>query len=61
MLVQAMILIDFLLGLTPKAKEKWKNLTTPNRAVQYAFTLGPEDVSFVLWSLGSPVVYGLLI
>ncbi|RPA96480.1 hypothetical protein L873DRAFT_1811344 [Choiromyces venosus 120613-1] len=42
-LVQALILIDFLLSLTPQTKEKWKDLKTPNRSVQYAFTLGPED------------------
>ncbi|CUS10902.1 unnamed protein product [Tuber aestivum] len=42
-LVQALILIDFLLSLTPQAKEKWKDLKTPNRSVQYAFTLGLED------------------
>ncbi|CAZ80092.1 unnamed protein product [Tuber melanosporum] len=42
-LVQALILIDFLLSLTPQAKGKWKDLKTPNRSVQYAFTLGLED------------------
>ena len=44
--MQALILIDFLLSLAPQAKEKWKDLKTPNRSVQYTFTLGPEDVSF---------------
>lgn len=39
-----MILLDFLLGLTPSAKEKWTSLKTPNRSVQYAFTLSPVDV-----------------
>jgi THO complex subunit 1 len=39
-----MILLDFLLSLTPAAKEKWKDLKMPNRAVQYTFTLNAEDV-----------------
>ncbi|KAI5778894.1 THO complex, subunit THOC1 [Geopyxis carbonaria] len=47
-LVQAMILLDFLLGLTPAAKEKWKDLQTPNKSVQYAFTLEPEDEEWVM-------------
>lgn len=44
--MQAMILIDFLLSLTSGAKDKWKDIKTPNRSVQYAhFTLSPEDVN----------------
>jgi THO complex subunit 1 len=43
-----MILLDFLLGLTPAAKEKWGSLQAPNRSVQYTFTLGAEDVTFSL-------------
>ncbi|KAI5815600.1 THO complex, subunit THOC1 [Pyronema omphalodes] len=46
-LVQAMILLDFLLSLTPAAKEKWSDPKNTNRAVQYAFTLGPEDEAWV--------------
>ncbi|KAI9786179.1 MAG: hypothetical protein M1839_007589 [Geoglossum umbratile] len=44
-LVQALILIDFLLSLTPKAKEKLSDLVSQNRAVLYSHTLSPEDVS----------------
>lgn len=39
-----MILLDFLLSLTPTAKEKWKDIKLPNRSVQYGFTLSAEDV-----------------
>lgn len=39
-----MILLEFLLSLTPSAKEKWKTLVAPNRSVQFAFTLNAEDV-----------------
>jgi THO complex subunit 1 len=51
-LVQALILIDFLLSLTPKAKEKLSDLVPQNRAVLYSHTLSPEDVSD--FSLGLP-------
>lgn len=43
-----MILLDFLLSLTPAAKEKWKDIKLPNRSVQYGFTLSPEDVRWPL-------------
>lgn len=44
-LVQALILIDFLLALTDKAKSKplYQNA---QKAMQYSFTLREEDVSF---------------
>jgi hypothetical protein len=43
-LVQALILIDFLLALTEKAKSKpiYQNA---QKAMQYSFTLREEDVS----------------
>ncbi|KAH0615000.1 uncharacterized protein H6S33_000636 [Morchella sextelata] len=47
-LVQAMVLIDFLLSLTPGAKDKWKDIKTPNRAVQYSYTLSPEDEQWAI-------------
>src|SRR5436305_1639745 len=48
-LVQALILIDFLLSLSPKAKEKWTGAPGTNRSVMYEqYTLSPEDVSFPL-------------
>jgi|TARA_R110002003_G_scaffold39_8_gene2478 THO complex subunit 1 len=45
-LVQALILIEFLLALTEKAKSKpiYQNA---QKAVQYNFTLREEDVSFL--------------
>lgn len=42
-LVQALILVDFLLSLTPKAKKKLEHTT--NKSVLYSFTLNEEDVS----------------
>jgi len=41
-LVQALILVDFLLSLTPKAKSKLADLT--NKSVLYGYTLSDEDV-----------------
>jgi hypothetical protein len=40
-----MILLDFLLSLTPAAKEKGAQYSHINRGVQYHFTLNAEDVS----------------
>ena len=40
--MQALILIDFLLSLTPKAKGKLESMS--NKAVLYAYTLDDEDV-----------------
>lgn len=42
--VQALILVDFLLSLTPKAKTKLADLNTPNKSVQYQYTLSEENV-----------------
>ncbi|KAI4255635.1 MAG: hypothetical protein LQ352_002480 [Teloschistes flavicans] len=43
-LVQALILIDFLLSLAPKAKKKLEN--TSNKSVLYAYTLPDEDIAW---------------
>jgi hypothetical protein len=43
-LVQALILIDFLLTLTEKSKKK-PYYTNAQKAMQYSFTLREEDVS----------------
>ena len=48
-LVQGLILIDFLLSLTDKAKKKWADVekTNPksaNRGLLYGFTLNEENV-----------------
>ena len=43
-LVQALILIDFLLSLTPKEKAKLAELNLQNKSVQYQYTLGDDDV-----------------
>ncbi|MCJ1271694.1 hypothetical protein MMC22_011599 [Lobaria immixta] len=43
-LVQALILIDFLLSLTPKAKRKLEHAT--NKSVLYSFTLSEEDAKW---------------
>jgi THO complex subunit 1 len=48
-LVQGLILIDFLLSLTDKAKKKWAdvekaNPKSANRALLYGFTLNEENV-----------------
>lgn len=42
--MQALILLDFMLSLTPKAKARLSNLT--NKSVLYGFVLNDEDVSF---------------
>ena len=42
-LVQALILIDFLLSLTEKAKKRLANLETTNKSMLYNFTLSDED------------------
>ena len=41
-LVQALILLDFMLSLTPKAKAKLAELT--NKSVLYGFVLNEDDV-----------------
>ena len=41
-LVQALILIDFILSLTPKAKRKLANTT--NKSVLYSYTVSDDDV-----------------
>ncbi|KAF2208134.1 hypothetical protein CERZMDRAFT_49694 [Cercospora zeae-maydis SCOH1-5] len=46
-LVQAMILIDFLLSLTEKAKKRLASLSVTNKSLLYAFTLNEEDT---LWA-----------
>ena len=43
-LVQALILLEFLLSLTAKAKGRLAELTLQNKSVLYQFTLGEEDV-----------------
>lgn len=43
-LVQALILVDFLLSLTPKAKKKLEHTT--NKSVLYAYTLNEENVKW---------------
>ena len=48
-LVQALILIDFILSLTPKAKRKFANTT--NKSVLYSYTVSDDDVR------GSPSDY----
>jgi THO complex subunit 1 len=40
-----MVLLDFLLSLTPAAKEKGSQYVNINRGVQYAFTLNEDNVS----------------
>ncbi len=43
-LVQALILLDFLLSLTPKEKAKLADLNLQNKSVQYQFTLEDDVV-----------------
>ncbi|KAI6835554.1 nuclear matrix protein [Hortaea werneckii] len=48
-MVQALILIDFLLSLTEQAKKKLKDVRdspNPNRSVLYGFTLSQEDAKW---------------
>ncbi|KAA8910679.1 THO complex, subunit THOC1 [Sphaerosporella brunnea] len=47
-LVQAMVLLDFLLSLTSASKEKISGFTHVNRGVQYNFTLSPEDEAWAM-------------
>lgn len=44
-LVQALILLDFMLSLTPKAKSRLADLT--NKSVLYGFVLSDEDANWV--------------
>ena len=41
-LVQALIIVDFLLSLTPKAKSKLDSMT--NKSVLYSYNISEEDV-----------------
>lgn len=45
--VQALILLDFLLSLTERAKKKLSHVTT-QKAMQYEYTLSEQDVSAML-------------
>jgi THO complex subunit 1 len=45
-LVQALILLDFVLSLTPKAKTRLANTT--NKSVLYGFTLSEEDTKWAI-------------
>lgn len=45
-LVQALIMIDFLLSLTEKAKRRLAALATPNKSMLHAFTLSEDDVKW---------------
>ena len=45
-LVQALILLDFLLSLTPKAKKKLEH--TANKSVLYSYTLDDENIKWAV-------------
>jgi THO complex subunit 1 len=47
-LVQALILIDFLLSLTDKAKKRLASLTTTNKSMLYSFTLNDGDTQWAI-------------
>lgn len=47
-LVQALILIDFLLSLTDRAKKRLATISTPNKSMLYAFTLSDEDTKWAV-------------
>lgn len=49
-LTQASIIVDFLLGLTEKAKENWTSdrLNATNKSVMFPFTLSAEDEAYFL-------------
>ncbi|KAI9886916.1 MAG: hypothetical protein M1823_001285 [Watsoniomyces obsoletus] len=46
-LVQALIILDFLLSLTPKEKAKLAELNLQNKSVQYQFTLDDDNAKWV--------------
>ncbi|KAL8962039.1 MAG: hypothetical protein Q9193_001496 [Seirophora villosa] len=46
-LVQALILIDFLLSLTPRAKRKLEDKKASNKSVLYGYTLADDDIKWV--------------
>jgi THO complex subunit 1 len=54
-LVQALIILDFLLSLTPSAKLKLSD--SMNKAVLYQFTLSDEDAAWVLTTKASIASY----
>ena len=43
-LVQGLILMDFLLYQTPKSKKKIESVNGRNKSVVYSFTLSDDDV-----------------
>lgn len=54
-LVQALIILDFLLSLTPAAKLKLSD--SMNKAVLYSFTLSDDDAAWALSTKGSIASY----
>ncbi|WPH02172.1 Hypothetical protein R9X50_00502700 [Acrodontium crateriforme] len=56
-LVQALILIDFLLSLTDKAKQKLASLDVTNKSMLYAFTLGEEDTKWATSTRSTIISY----
>jgi len=46
--VQALILIDFLLSLTEKSKQKLNALGSSNKSLLYQYTLGEEDAKWAV-------------
>ncbi|KIW17854.1 hypothetical protein PV08_05049 [Exophiala spinifera] len=54
-LVQALILLDFLLSLAPSAKVKFEGLT--NKSVLYSYTLGEEDAKWAQATRASIAAY----
>jgi THO complex subunit 1 len=44
-LVQALIIVDFLLSLSAQGKEKLATVNASNKSVLYTDQLSPEDVS----------------
>ncbi|KAI9167361.1 THO complex subunit 1 [Paramyrothecium foliicola] len=49
-LVQALIILDFLLSLSAQGKEKLSTVNASNKAVMYPYLLNPEDASFTKWA-----------
>lgn len=52
-LVQALILIEFLLSLTERAKKKLASIETANKSMLYQYTISEEDAKWALNTRGS--------
>ncbi|KAL8904332.1 MAG: hypothetical protein Q9207_003343 [Kuettlingeria erythrocarpa] len=56
-LVQSLILVDFLLSLTPKSKRKLEDKKASNKSVLYSYTLSEPDTAWAIATRGEIATY----